>query len=150
MPADALPEPVPPTTTPLPPHGLGQAYAFEEVRSHLGGKATPPHFVIHREGAILGLCLGLAWNPRAEADPCEVWVGRKDELPTWGAKLADATGPLPVYVRRQEGGKWFFIGLHEVTGSTTEPGAIQERLNPPAITNISRIVFLKRIQPGLG
>ena len=105
----------------------------------------PPHLVIQRDGAILGLCLGLMWNPRAEDDPAEVWVGLKGDLRKWGLKLSETTGPLPVYVRREEGGKWFFIGLHEVTGSTAEVPAIRQRLKPPVITAISRIVFLKRL-----
>ena len=105
----------------------------------------PPHFVIQRDGAILGLCLGLMWNPRAEDDPAEVWVGLKGDLRKWGLKLSETTGPLSVYVRREEGGKWFFIGLHEVTGSTAEVPAIRQRLKPPVITAISRIVFLKRL-----
>lgn len=125
-------------------HVIGQGYDFADVRTALGGEAQPPNFVIHRDGAILGLCLGLMWNPCAELDPAEVWVGRKGDLPKWGVKLAETTGPLPVYVRRQEGGKWFFIGLHEVTGSTAELPAIKQRLKPPVITGISRIVFLKR------
>lgn len=85
------------------------------------------------------------WNPLAESEPAEVWVGRKGDLPKWGIKLAETTGPLPVYVRREEGGKWFFTGLHEVTGSTSELPAIKQRLKPPVITGISRIVFLKRL-----
>lgn len=126
-------------------HVIGQGYDFAEVRAALGGEAQPPNFVIHRDGVILGLCLGLMWNPRAELDPSEVWVGRKGDLPKWGVKLAETAGPLPVYVRRQEGGKWFFIGMHEVTGSTAELPAIKQRLKPPVITGISRIVFLKRL-----
>lgn len=126
-------------------HVIGQGYDFAEVRAALGGEAKPPNFVIHRDGAILGLCLGLMWNPLAEADPAEVWVGRKPDLTKWGVKLAETTGPLPVYVRRQEGGKWFFTGLHEVNGSTAELPAIKQRLKPPVITGISRIVFLKRL-----
>ncbi len=127
-----------------PPHVVGESYEFQEVRVQLGGQTAPPYFVIHREGVILGLCLGLTWNPLAESDPCEVWVGRKGELPKWGAKLAETIGPLPVYVRREEGGKWFFTGLYEVIGNSTEPDAIKQRLKPPAITSISRVVFLKR------
>ena len=88
----------------------------------------------------------MMWNPLAESDPAEVWVGRKDPLPKWGVKLAATTGPLPVYVRREEGGNWFYIGLHEVTGSSTEPSDIRHRLKPPVITSISRIIYLKRIQ----
>lgn len=114
------------------------------MRAQLGGQSAPPYFVIHREGVIVGLCLGLTWNPRAESDPCEVWVGRKGDLAKWGAKLAETTGPLPIYVRRAEGGKWFFTGLFEVTGSSTDPEVIRPRLQPPVITVISRIVFLKR------
>jgi hypothetical protein len=132
---------VPPT-----PHVIGQGYDFAEVRTALGGEANPPFFVIHRDGIILGLCIGLVWNPLAEADPAEVWVGRKGDLPKWGVKLAETTGPLPVYVRRHEGGKWIFTGLHEVTGSTAEIPAIKQRLKPPVITGISRVVFLKRVQ----
>lgn len=127
-----------------PPHVVGEGYEFEAVRAQLGGQAAPPYFVIHREGVIVGLCLGLTWNPRAESDPCEVWVGRKGDLAKWGAKLAGTTGPLPVYVRRAEGGQWFFTGLFEVTGSSTEPDVIRPRLQPPVITVISRIVFLHR------
>lgn len=133
--------PVPPSA----PHVLGKGYDYEMVRSHLGGQPAPPHFVIHREGVILGLCLVLVWNPFAESDPGEVWVGRKGDLPKWGIKLAETAGALPVYVRREEGGKWFFTGMHEVNGSTAEPEAIQQRLKPPVITGISRIVFLKRV-----
>jgi hypothetical protein len=141
---DPLPAPA------SPPHVVGEGYSFDEVRAHLGGELVPPHFVIHRQGAVLGLCLGLTWNPLAESDPCEVWVGRKGELPKWGIKLAETTGPIPVYVRREEGGKWFFTGLYEVTGHTAEADAIQQRLKPPSITRISRIVFLKRTGSALG
>ena len=130
-------------TPTLPPHVIGEGYDFQTVRAHLGGEALPPNFVIHREGAILGLCLGLMWNPQADNDPCEVWVGRKGDLAKWGTKLAETTGLLPVYVRREEGGKWIFKGTHEVTGNSTEIEAIKQRLKAP-ITGISRIVFLKR------
>ncbi len=140
--ASAMSEPMP--TRPLPPHLPGTAYDFQTIRTDLGGQDGPPYFVIHRDGVILGLCLGLMWNPLAEGDPAEVWVGRKGELPKWGLTLAGSTGPLPVYVRREEGGPWFFTGLHEVTGNTTELEEIRRRLKPPVITGISRIVFLKR------
>jgi hypothetical protein len=98
---------------------------------------------------ILGLCLGLMWNPNAEKDPCEVWVGKKGDLAKWGEKLAETKGALPVYVRREEGGKWFFIGMFEVTGNTTDPNAIRPCLKPPVITAISRIVFLKPYNPAV-
>lgn len=129
------------------PHIVGGGYDFAAVRSYLGGQTAPPYFVIHRGGMIVGLCLGLMWNPLAENDPCEVWVGRKGDLPKWGSKLAETIGPIPVYVRREEGGKWIFCGLHEVTGTSIEPDEIKRRLKPPIITGISRIVFLKRFQP---
>ena len=129
----------------FPPPVVGESYDFQTIRAALGGQPLPPNFVIHRDGVILGLCLGLMWNPLAESDPAEVWVGRKDPLPKWGEKLAGTTGPLPVYVRREEGGKWFYIGQYEVTGSSTELNAIKHRLKPPVITNISRIVYLKRL-----
>lgn len=130
---------------PAPTHGVDEGYDFQTIRAQLGGEKTPPNFVIHRGDAVLGVCLGLLWNPRAESDPVEVWVGKKGELPRWGAKLAETTGPLPVYVRRREGGLWHYTGLHEVTGNTTEAEAIRQRLQPPVITAISRIVFLKRV-----
>lgn len=126
-----------------PSHVLGESYDFQTIRTLLGGQALPPNFVIHRDGAILGICLGLKWNPLAESDPAEVWIGRKDPLPKWGEKLAATTGPLPVYVRREEGGKWFYLGLHEVAGSSTDYDDIKRRLKPPEITGISRIVYLK-------
>ena len=137
---------VPPTPVAGPPHVVGEGYEFNAIRAHLGGEPKPPNFVIHRDGAILGLCLGLMWNPRAEAEPAEVWVGRKGDLPKWGLKLSETTGPLPVYVRREEGGKWFFTGLFVVEGSTAEIPAIKQRLKPPVITGISRIIFLRRFQ----
>jgi len=124
---------------------VGQGYDFQTIREHLGGNAAPPYFVIHREGIIVGLCLGLLWNPRAESEPCEVWVGQKGDLPKWGQKLAETKGPLPVYVRREEGGQWFFTGLYEVSKTSVEPEEIKQRLKPPVITAISRIVVLKRV-----
>ncbi len=136
----------PSSTLPLPAHVVGEGYDFGAVRARWGGDSSPPNFVIHRDGKILGLCLGLLWNPLAEEDPAEVWVGRKGELPKWGTTLAETTGPLPVYVRREESGKWFFTGLHEVTGSSVELPDIKQRLKPPMITGISRIVFLKRLE----
>lgn len=128
-----------------PSHVVGEGYEFDQVRAHLGGQPIPPHFVVHRDGVILGLCLGLAWNPQAEREPGEVWVGRKGDLPKWGAVLAETKGPLPVYVRRQERGKWFYIGLREVTGSSVDITEIKARLKPPTITAISRIVYLKQV-----
>ncbi len=125
-----------------PPHVVGESYDFPAIRAALGGQPLPPNFVIHRDGVILGLCLGLMWNPLAEGNPAEVWVGRKADLPAWGTKLAATTEPLPVYVRRQEGGKWFYIGKFVVTGNSTEPEDLKKRLKPP-ITSISRVVFLK-------
>jgi len=127
------------------PHVIGEGYDFNVVRAHLGGEPTPPHFAIHRKGAIVGLCLGLSWHPRAEADPCEVWIGRKGDAAKWGTKLAETSGPIPVYVRRDEGGEWFFIGWREVTGSTREPDDIRPRLKPPTITAIARVVTMRRV-----
>lgn len=127
-----------------PAHVVGQGYDFQTIRLHLGGNAAPPYFVIHSDGKIRGLCLGLLWNPRAEADPCEVWVGKKTDLPRWGLKLAETTGPLPVYVRREEGGQWFLVGNFEVSGTSVDSEEIKQRLKPPVITAISRIVYLKR------
>jgi len=127
------------------PHEVNEGYDFQDIRAHLDGQALPPHFVIRRRGIIVGVCLGRKWHPRAEDDPAEIWVGKKDELPGWGRKLAETVGALPVYVRRQEGGLWVYIGCHEVTGSTTDIAAIKERLQPPVITAISRIIFLKRL-----
>jgi len=134
-----------PPQAPSPAHVEGEGYDFQTIREHLGGDAAPPFFVIHREGVIVGLCLGLLWNPRAEADPGEVWVGQKGDLPKWGLKLAETQHRLPVYVRREEGGQWFFTGYCEVTGSSAEPEEIQQRLKPPVISAILRIVYLKRI-----
>jgi len=71
-------------------------------------------------------------------------VGQGDDSTEVRAALGG--GLLPVYVRRQEGGKWFFVGLHEVTGSTAEIPAIKQRLKLPVITGSSRVVFLKRVQ----
>ena len=133
------------SSAPSPPSLVrGESYDFEAIRAALGGEAAPPYFVIHRDGTILGLCLGLMWNPLAEADPVEVWVGSKGDLKAWGARLAETVGPLPVFVRRVEGGPWVFTGQHEVTGNSTEVPALRLRLKPPVITGISRIVFLQR------
>ncbi|MSU36542.1 MAG: hypothetical protein EXS36_15875 [Pedosphaera sp.] len=134
----------PSTVLSSPAHVVGEGYDFGAIRALLGGDSGPPNFVIHRDGAILGLCLGLMWNPLAEGDPAEVWVGRKGDLPKWGMTLAETAQPLPVYVRREAGGKWIFTGLHQVTGNSGELPEIQRRLKPPVITGISRIVFLKR------
>jgi hypothetical protein len=131
-------------TSSLPAPVVGEGYDYDAVRAGLGGQVAPPYFVIHRDGVILGLCLGLIWNPRAESEPCEVWVGRKGDLPSWGTKLAATTEPLPVYVRREEGGKWIFTGMYEVSGNSQVAEEIRARLKPPVITGISRIVFLKR------
>lgn len=136
-------EPVSPA--PATPPVVGQGYDFDAVRLALQGEKAPPYFVIHKEGAILGLCLGRLWHPRIEDETGEVWVGKKGDLAKWGEKLAATTGPLPVYVRREERGPWFYLGLHEVTGSSVEAEAIRQRLQPPTITAISRIVFLKRL-----
>ena len=133
-------------TPPPAPHVIGTAYDLQTIRKDLGGQDRPPHFVIHRDDAILGLCLGLMWHPLAEGDPAEVWVGRKGDVPKWGLALAGTAGPLPVYVRREEGGPWFYVGLRAVTGNTAEVEEIRRRLKPPVITAISRIVFLKRWQ----
>lgn len=127
------------------PHIVGEAYAFDEVRAALGGDAKPPNFVIHRDGAVVGVCLGTAWNPRAEADPCEVWVGRKGNQPQWGIKLAETRGPLPVYVRRTEGGPWFYLGLFQVAGQTTDPRDIRPRLMPPKIVAIAQVILLSKV-----
>lgn len=128
------------------PHVPGEGYEFDAIRKHLGGEFAAPHFVIHRNDVILGVCVGLMWHPRAESDPVEIWIGNKPELVKWGKKLAEATGrPIPVYVRREEGGKWFFTGMHEVTGSTTEPEALKQRRKPPTIVSIAQVIFLKKV-----
>lgn len=127
------------------PHVIGEAYGFDEVRAALGGDDKPPSFVIHREGAVIGACLGTAWNPRAEGDPVEVWVGRKGNQAEWGIKLAETRGPLPVYVRRTEGGPWFYKGLHEVIDQTTNPADIRPRLMPPKIVAIAQVILLKKV-----
>jgi len=135
------------TPSPSSTQVVGEGYDFQTIRTSLNGNNAPPYFIIHELGVIKGVCLGLMWNPLAESDPCEVWVGKKGDLPKWGAKLAETKGPLPVYVRREEGGKWFFIGLHEVTGTTVESAELWRRIKPPTITGIARVVFMKRCVP---
>lgn len=128
------------------PHVVGEGYEFDAIRKHLGGEFAAPHFVIHRGEAILGVCVGLMWHPLAESNPAEIWIGSKEDLTKWGVKLAEAKGPIPVYVRREQGGKWFYTGLHEVTGSTSETEALKQRRKPPVINSISRVVFLKKVK----
>ena len=137
--SDASPSPEPA------PHVVGQGYEFDEVRAFLGGDPKPPNFVIHKDGSVIGVCLGLGWNPRADAEPCEVWVGRKGDQAKWGIKLAETKGPLPVYVRRTEGGPWFFKGNYEVTSHTTDPALIRPRLQPPKIVAVAQVVFLRKL-----
>ena len=127
------------------PHVVGASSAFDEVRTFLGGDPKPPNFVIHKDGSVIGVCLGLGWNPRADAEPCEVWVGRKGDQAKWGIKLAETKGPLPVYVRRTEGGPWFFKGNYEVTSHTTDPALIRPRLQPPKIVAVAQVVFLRKL-----
>ncbi len=127
------------------PHVVGASYAFDEVRTFLGGDPKPPNFVIHKDGSVIGVCRGLGWNPRADAEPCEVWVGRKGDQAKWGIKLAETKGPLPVYVRRTEGGPWFFKGNYEVTSHTTDPALIRPRLQPPKIVAVAQVVFLRKL-----
>ena len=127
------------------PHVVGASYAVDEVRTFLGGDPKPPNFVIHKDGSVIGVCLGLGWNPRADAEPCEVWVGRKGDQAKWGIKLAETKGPLPVYVRRTEGGPWFFKGNYEVTSHTTDPALIRPRLQPPKIVAVAQVVFLRKL-----
>ena len=134
--SDASPSPA--------PHVVGESYEFNEIRTFLGGDPKPPNFVIHKSGEVIGVCLGLGWNPRADSDPCEVGVGRTDDQAKWGIKLAETRGPLPVYVRRTEGGKWFYNGLYHVTSHTTDPALIRPRLLPPKIVAIAQLIFLKR------
>ena len=132
--------------TPAPAHHIvGESYEFNEVRAFLGGDPKPPNFVIHKGGEVIGVCLGLGWNPRADSEPCEVWVGRKDDQAKWGIKRAETRGRLPVYVRRTEGGKWFYNGLYEVTSHTTDPALIRPRLLPPKIGAIAQLIVLKRV-----
>jgi hypothetical protein len=127
------------------PHIIGEGYSFDEVRAALGGDAKPPNFVIHKEGAVIGVCLGMAWNPRAENEPCEVWVGRKEGQAEWGIKLAETSGPLPVYVRRTEGGPWFYNGLYKVSDDTTDPRDIRPRLMPPKIVAIAQVILMSKV-----
>jgi hypothetical protein len=127
------------------PHVVGESYGFDEVRAALGGDNKPPSFVIHREGAVIGVCLGTTWNPRAEHDPCEVWVGRKGNQSEWGIKLAETKGTLPVYVRRTEGGPWFYKGMHKVTGQTINPADIRPRLMPPKIVAVAQVILLSKV-----
>ena len=136
--SDASPSPTPA------PHVVGEGYEFDEVRAFLGGDPKPPNFVIHKGTEVIGVCLGLGWNPRADSEPCEVWVGRKGDQAKWGIRLAETRSPLPVYVRRTEGGKWFYNGLFEVTSHTTDPAIIRPRLMPPKIVAIAQLIFLKR------
>ena len=133
------------STEPAADAPVGASYAFDEVRTFLGGDPKPPNFVIHKDGSVIGVCLGLGWNPRADAEPCEVWVGRKGDQAKWGIKLAETKGPLPVYVRRTEGGPWFFKGNYEVTSHTTDPALIRPRLQPPKIVAVAQVVFLRKL-----
>lgn len=126
-------------------HVVGESYSFDEVRAALGGDNKPPSFVIHRDGAVIGVCLGTTWNPRAESEPCEVWVGRKGNQAEWGIKLAETKGPLPVYVRRTEGGPWFYKGLHKVSDHTTNPADIRPRLMPPKIVAVAQVILLSKV-----
>jgi len=136
--SDASPSPTPA------PHVVGEGYEFDEVRAFLDGDPKPPNCRTHKSTEDIGGCRGRGWNPHADSEPCEVWVGRKGDQAKWGIRLAETRGPLPVYVRRTEGGKWFYNGLFEVTSHTTDPAIIRPRLLPPKIVALAQPVFLKR------
>ena len=124
--SDASPSPTPA------PHVVGEGYEFDEVRAFLGGDPKPPNFVIHKGTEVIGVCLGLGWNPRADGEPCEVWVGRKGDQPKWGIKLAETRGikvvalhhgvdvcqiaPTPPLVTDLPGTKGSGLARHNVSG----------------------------------
>lgn len=116
---------------------------FHVIRQTLNGDNEGPWSIIHRGNIIVGLCLREDLNPMINAATPEVWIGDKDPLPTWAERLANDTGPIPVYVSPSEGADYTLKGNYEI--STEQPTQeYWDSVKAKAPRGLSRIVFLKK------
>jgi len=114
---------------------------FNEIREQLGGDNEPPFFVIHQGPLIVALCLREDFNPNINADSPEVWIGAN--VREWGDRLANDTGPVPLYVAPPAGGDYKLKGIYEVTQKQPTPDYFNVVM-AQAPCGLSRIVYLMK------
>jgi hypothetical protein len=120
--------------------GMGN---FHDIRRQLNGDYKGPWFVIHCKKRIVGLCLRRDLNPKVIAEPPEVWVGAREPLPEWGDRLANDTGPIPVYVAATEGANYVLLGTYEISAKQPTKEYFAE-VKAVAPRGLCRIVYLKK------
>lgn len=116
---------------------------YHDIREALGGDNTPPWFVIHRANEILAATLNEELNPRIYGEQPEIWVGTQHPIPTWGERLADHQGELPVYVAPPDSNDYIHIGTYRVVNSTEDPEQLRERMQDAGTRDLCRVVFLQ-------
>ena len=115
---------------------------FHDIRRKLGGDDEGPWSIIHKGKIIVGLCLREDLNPMIHAATPEVWIGDKEPLPIWAERLANDTGPIPVYVSPAEGADYSLKGIFEISCEKPSPEYF-DSVKAKAKKGLCRIVFLK-------
>lgn len=123
----------------------GKFYHWREILDELAAEDTPPPYALHRDGHVVGFALNRWQNPQA---PGEILVGPGTERERYAEIFITEQPAVPVLVREERGDNvWRCAGYFKLQRASDDPAERNERLQPPEIPAIYKILFLAEVQP---
>lgn len=118
----------------------GQTYEWKDILGGLEAVAGPVFYLLHERGTqtVKAACLSIDVNPRA---PYEIIPAIGQFISPWADNLCSQTEPIPVFVRELDG-KYYYRGIFNVTGQSSDANEIRLRGQQCNRTDIYKIIFL--------
>ena len=123
----------------------GQSYTGAVIVEELGAeRGSRPFYALHRNGHVLAFALNRWQNLGA---PSEIIVQIGNSREEYAESFIAERPVVPVFIKEQpDDALWTCVGQFKFSRFSDEPADKNERLNPPAISAIYKILFLEEVR----
>jgi hypothetical protein len=123
----------------------GQSYTGAVIVEELGAeRGSKPFYALHRNGHVLAFALNRCQNLGA---PSEIIVQIGDKREEYAESFIAERPVVPVFIKEQpDDALWTCAGQFKFSRFSDEPADKNERLNPPVIPAIYKILFLEEVR----
>ena len=121
----------------------GKTYHWAKILDELDAEDTPPRYVLHRDGHVVGFALNRWQNPKARD---EVLVGYEESREQFAEIFITERPVVPVLIKEKEADDvWRCAGYFKLQRVSDEPADKNRRVKPFDIPAIFKILFLTEV-----
>jgi hypothetical protein len=117
----------------------GQRYTWSEIVDETGADGSPPYYLLHRDGKVVGGCFTLELNPEA---PLVALAGDGPQVREWADLFCVQTGSIPVCVKSGLG-EWLCCGNFRLVRSSTDQAEIARHSAQAHRSDVYKLLFLE-------